>query len=343
MRCPTLNELPPPPLGKIGWPWTEESSQLPGTKADCFSWSRISIVTPSFNQGLFIEETIRSVLLQGFPDLEYFIIDGGSADGSVEIIKKYQLWLTYWVSKPDRGQSHAINKGWEMATGEIFAYINSDDTYLPGALQAVASAFKASTIELGFVIGRTVVTDVTGNKMNVLVPRLPATGFMDLTLIDHKYWALPQQSSFWSRRVIENVGMMRESLHYTMDRELFYRVCKISQGCLMEEELATSRVHENAKSVALLIDLYKEDALALSMHDDLIPQNRLRRYLFAKAHLSYGYFRKAKMIFRDHKIRGLAYFVLALFLNPVRLFRKSTYGDLYRLFKSNLVKSRSHN
>ena len=96
------------------------------------AWPRISIVTPSFNQGQFIEETIRSILLQGYPNLEYIIIDGGSTDESVEIIKKYEPWLTYWVSEKDRGQAHAINKGLERCTGEILAYINSDDYYYPG-------------------------------------------------------------------------------------------------------------------------------------------------------------------------------------------------------------------
>ena len=109
MRCPTLNELAPPPLGKTGWPWTEESSQLPDTTPDGRPWPRISIVTPSFNQGQFIEETIRSVLLQCYPNLEYIIIDGGSIDESVDIIRRYEHRLAYWVSEPDRCQVHAIN------------------------------------------------------------------------------------------------------------------------------------------------------------------------------------------------------------------------------------------
>ena len=104
-------------------------------------YPRITIITPSYNQGQFIEETIQSVLNQGYPNLEYIIIDGGSTDQTVEIIKRYAAQIAYWVSEPDRGQTHAINKGLAQATGEILAYLNSDDYYLPGALHAVAKYF----------------------------------------------------------------------------------------------------------------------------------------------------------------------------------------------------------
>src|SRR3990172_2210461 len=111
MRCPRLNELPAPPPGKKGWPWTEESRQLPELTPDGRQWPRITVVTASLNQAPFIEDTIRSVLLQGYPNLEYFVLDGASADRSVEIIKKYSPWLSYWASEPDSGQSSAINRG----------------------------------------------------------------------------------------------------------------------------------------------------------------------------------------------------------------------------------------
>src|SRR5881392_2746444 len=122
-----LVDLPAPPRGKTGWPWTAEAPSLPPLLPNCISWPRISIVTPSFNQGQYIEETIRSVLLQGYPNLEYVIIDGGGTDNTGEIIKKYEPWITYWESEKDRGQSHALNKGFKKATGDILAWLCSDD------------------------------------------------------------------------------------------------------------------------------------------------------------------------------------------------------------------------
>jgi glycosyltransferase involved in cell wall biosynthesis len=125
-----------------GGRWTE------ATSADCYrqasggDWPRISIVCPSFRQGHYIEETIRSVLLQNYPALEFIVMDGGSDDGTVAILEKYAPWLTVWESVPDRGQSHALNKGFAKATGEILGWINSDDYYLPGAFAAVAAAYR---------------------------------------------------------------------------------------------------------------------------------------------------------------------------------------------------------
>ena len=142
MRCPIVTELPPPPPDKTGWPWTEESRQLPDTMPDGASWLRVSIVAPSYNQGQFIEETIRSVLLQGYPNLEYIVADGGSADKSAAVIRKYEPWLTHWVSEPDRGQSHAINKALARSTREALASLNSDDCLLPGAVSHVIRAHE---------------------------------------------------------------------------------------------------------------------------------------------------------------------------------------------------------
>ena len=138
----SLVDLPAPPEGKTGWPWTEQSELLGDRMSGGSEWPKISIVTPSYNYGQFIEETIRSVLLQSYPNLEYIIIDGCSNDQTPNIIKKYESWLTFWCSEPDGGQTDAINKGFMRCTGHIFVWLNADDAYLsPTCLHDVASLY----------------------------------------------------------------------------------------------------------------------------------------------------------------------------------------------------------
>jgi glycosyltransferase involved in cell wall biosynthesis len=147
-----LAEIPPPPVGKTGWPWTVESAQLPDRISDGRPWPLISIVTPSYNQEEFIEETIRSILLQGYPNLEYVIIDGGSHDRSVEIMIKYHTWLTGWISEHDKGQPNAINKGFRLVSGEIWQWINSDDILLLGALGRIGRSYTGDALIAGNVV-----------------------------------------------------------------------------------------------------------------------------------------------------------------------------------------------
>ncbi|MEM8523656.1 MAG: glycosyltransferase family 2 protein, partial [Bacteroidota bacterium] len=134
-----LVELPKAKAEQTGWPWTQETDyQLYKSE---INYPKISIVTPSFNQSNFLERTIRSVLLQNYPNLEYVIIDGGSNDDSIEIIKKYERWLTYWTSEKDDGQAQAINKGLQHCTGLVFNWLNSDDWYLPNVLEVIGRTF----------------------------------------------------------------------------------------------------------------------------------------------------------------------------------------------------------
>ncbi len=243
MRCPTLDQLPPPPPGKTGWPWTEESPQLPDTMPDGRPWPRISIVTPSYNQGQFIEETIRSVLLQGYPNLEYIVIDGGSTDGSVEIIRRYEPWLAYWVSEKDRGQSHAINKGFARSTGEIMAWLNSDDVYVQRALETVAR--ECANKRNGLIWGICENIDATSRTIG----QVDKHGYSKCA-ISLGLGTLPQPATFWHRTVWEKVGGLSESLFFSMDYDLWMRFATqpevVFQG--LSQVLAAERIHPEQKT-----------------------------------------------------------------------------------------------
>lgn len=211
MRSPRLADLPSPPKGKAGWPWTIETPRLPPARPDGSPWPRISIVTPSYNQGNFIEETIRSILLQGYPDLEYIIIDGASTDQSPEIIKRYEPWLSYWVSEPDRGQAHAINKGLSLSSGDIFQWINSDDIVLRSALTEIALAFCGRAVAAPIIVGPSFPTARQQPNRKLSVTNL-LTGRSVLS-----------QPGFWMlRRHLQLVGI-NETFHYAFDWEMAIR------------------------------------------------------------------------------------------------------------------------
>jgi glycosyltransferase involved in cell wall biosynthesis len=218
----SFKDLPSPPQGKTGWPWTADGNLSVGNLPVSQEWPRISVVTPSYNQGGFIEETIRSVLLQGYPNLEYSIIDGGSTDNSQEVITRYEPWLSYWESETDRGQAHAINKGWQRASGEILAWLNSDDIYLPNALTQVGMAFLYESNPIA-VIGSSILTD---ERSNVLHEKRVGRGGLDLDpLLILKGGDVPAQPSiFIHRRVFETLGGLKEALFYTLDWEYWLRM-----------------------------------------------------------------------------------------------------------------------
>ena len=241
VRSPKLVDLPLTPR-RTGWPWTEESPQLPDTMPDGSPWPRVSIVTPSYNQAQFIEETIRSVLLQGYPKLEYIVIDGGSTDESVDIIRKYEEWITHWVSEPDRGQSHAINKGWLRATGEIIAYLNSDDTYEPRALANAALAIQAHP-EWGMVYGDCALIGEMSQRVGYWKAR--EFDLQDLLFVNR----IGQPAVFVRRFALERVGYLDENLHMVMDRDLWLRIgLAFPVGSLPGQHLANHRIHEHAKT-----------------------------------------------------------------------------------------------
>lgn len=259
MRCPTLTDLPSPPEGKTGWPWTEDTPGVPENMPDGKPWPKISIVTPSYNQGQFIEETIRSVLLQGYPDLEYIIIDGGSTDESVEIIRKYDRWITFWTSEPDSGQTNAINKGFKRSTGEIVAWLNSDDLYTAGALIIAAKAF-AERPGSAVIYGDADTIDAE----TTLLSHINSRDFDLQELYRRDY--IRQPASFISAEAIKKIGFLDERFHYAMDYDLWIRLGQ--GGAVMQyipRKLAWFRLHDCSKTVSQQAAFWSEEFMLFDM------------------------------------------------------------------------------
>jgi glycosyltransferase involved in cell wall biosynthesis len=271
MRCPTIHALPPPPASKRGWPWTEETPEVAHPHAP-----RVSIVTPSYNQAEFLEETIRSVLLQGYRDLDYLIVDGGSTDGSVEIIRKYEPWLSYWVSEADRGQCHAINKGLEHASGTYFNYLNSDDTLAPGALHAVARAFERHPSAL-MVHGKCVLADEDGRALSVYQGRGGGGEFADMFLNLVSGNGLHPLTVFSRLPPVRDAGGYREALDYEMDADLWLRLldgpCEVRT---IDDCLGMFRCHGAQKSAShrRIDELLAVLSQALDRRRDLTASSR---------------------------------------------------------------------
>jgi glycosyltransferase involved in cell wall biosynthesis len=207
---------------------------------------RITIVTPSFNQGDFIRRTADSILNQGYPDLEYIVMDGGSSDGTVEILKEYGSRIT-WLSEKDRGQAHAINKGLQMATGDVVAYVNSDDELEPGALWRVGRRFAARP-DVHWLTGKCRIIDPHGTETRKLITRykntwLALNNYAVLLVLNY----ISQPATFWRRQALETVGYFDESLHYTMDYDYWLRLGQQYRLHVVRQYLARFRVHPSSK------------------------------------------------------------------------------------------------
>ncbi len=215
----------------------------------------ISIITPSYNQAQFLEETIQSVLSQAYPRLEYIIMDGGSTDGSREIIQKYTDQLAYWVSEPDSGQVDALKRGFARATGDILAWLNSDDTYEPDALQTVAKTFQQNP-EAHLVYGE-------GWYINAQSARIRPCKFVRHTF-NHRYLynkdPILQQATFWRRELWDKVGPLNETYNWVFDWEWFIRAHQCTAFHYLPHFLASYRVHAAAKTRSTDIQRRREQA-----------------------------------------------------------------------------------
>jgi glycosyltransferase involved in cell wall biosynthesis len=301
-------------------------------------WPLISIVTPSFNQADFLEETIRSVLLQGYPNLEYFIVDGGSSDGSVEIIKKYEPWLTGWVSEKDRGQSHAINKGFARCTGDLLTFQNSDDYYLSDAFAEAARCYSCD-LGSGGVVGAFQSFSEDGALSEPRLPVLKATSPYDLSVGPPGVYRLHQVSTFFTRRALDKVGRhVREDMHYTMDREILFRVCRKFRIQTVGRTLGVFRIQDQSKSVNDILPFAADWSRLYLMHlDDDRNANRRRRAMAAH-YLARGCLHQAlKGRSLGEVVRLL---VRAAYYRKELIFRRSYYKDALNAIRSSLHNSR---
>lgn len=294
-------QLPAPPAGKTGWPWTEESEPLPDRMQDGNPWPKISIVTPSFNQGQFLEETIRSVLLQNYPNLEYIIMDGGSTDNSVEIIRKYEPRLTYWVSEKDNGQADAIQRGFEKSTGNIIAWINSDDYYLPNALIVAANYFCTHPVA-ELLIGSSYHIEETGRQIRKLYG---TPQDFDSLLCSGMFFSQP--ACFWRRDAYLAVGSFDKELTFSFDYDLFLRLTKRRRPGALFQPLAVFRWHGKAKS-AVIPEIANKEADAIRKRYERIDANQ-QALIRQKTH-------------RLLRIYALLGSITDLYFDPGWLFRK---------------------
>lgn len=233
----------------------------------------VSIVTPSYNQGQYIEETIQSVLSQDYSNLEYLVLDGGSSDQTVDILKRYEGRLR-WISEPDRGQADAINKGFHMAQGEILGWLNSDDVYLPGAIQKVVQYFQTHR-DVGMVYGEGYHVDAAGE----ILERYYTEPFNFRRLGEVCF--ICQPTAFLRTDVFRTVGPLEVGLRYCMDYDYWMRVAKRFRIGYLAEYLAQSRLHLETKTLSQRVEFHEEILQTVKRHYGHVPV----RWIYAYAHV----------------------------------------------------------
>ena len=302
--------FPSSPPGKIGWPWNQPDQMMRQESiADSDDWPRITIVTPNYNYGDFLEETIRSVLLQGYPNLEYIILDGGSTDQSIDIIKKYEPWITYWMSSPDDGQASAINKGLEITTGVWFNWLNSDDILMPNALCSLAKiSLLIPTAQ--WISGGRIDLTANGDYADISIPwRTDPSGIALGTIF------LPQDATFIRTSFLKEKKLsLSENCKVVFDTVLYYELLRHEKPLLTSIIFSGMRYHDTNKTThsGKLRDEFNQKIMPYIMDYSFfrrgiyrLLQTRFHRfiyvlllYLTSKGWISYGQDWKAVILDR---------------------------------------------
>jgi len=271
----------------------------------------VSIITPSFNKGPYIEETIQSIRNQSYTTIEHIVIDGGSTDETLTILKKYN-GLVSWFSEPDNGQSDAINKGWKIAQGDIIAYLNADDTYTPDAV-ATAVTYLKEHPDVSMVYGDGIMTDETGKFL-----RMGCAGEFSLRELIYCRNYILQPAVFLRRAVYDRIGGVDENLHLAMDLDYWIRAGLLFKAVHISVPLATAKVYQDAKSVALMHNYVSdyEHILKKVFADPHLPRelaaekNSVYNYVYVKGGLDYIHLNMGR--------EGLHYLGKAFRMNPFR-------------------------
>jgi len=292
-----------PKVEGYGWPWTEETS--PDVYDSSISYPKISIVTPSYNQGQFIEETIRSILLQNYPNLEYIIIDGGSNDETLEIVEKYKLWITYFISEKDSGQSDAINKGIKKCTGDIFNWLNSDDYYLKNSLHYIATTFD--DFQCSMVSGKSRVFGCRNDDH--FLNGTPVFSSLKKTISAAR---IDQPTTFFRMQAVEKMGMLNKDLHYLMDLHWWLRflmLYDLNDIRKIDDVIVNFREHEESKTVKEEPKFFVDRLLLMS---DL--QKKIKNKKVPQNNLFYD------ILIPDHKRKEVILGINDFFLNWLKVF-----------------------
>jgi len=247
-----------------GWPWQPDNRPKHSAHEE-IAWPKITVVTPSYNQGKFLEATLRSVILQDYPNLEFLVLDGGSSDNSVDIIKKYGASITYWHSRKDLGQADALATGFTMATGEILCWLNSDDIFLAGALMHVALVFLKHP-KTRFVYGNRMVIDEHDKVIDCHIWPFFITKY---------HWArgqyLAQECCFWKRDLYLQIGGIDRSKFFIMDYDLFFRMWGVAKFRKTSAYLGCLRMHGETKNSKYQQVREKEFSTALQKYGLKVP------------------------------------------------------------------------